>query len=80
MTYEELLVHKPQFLEFHFTDEDLNEKYPGHDYDMPLVVHAPEFWERTLVDLCALDEKQRNGSISLDTEVHRPDPGNGAPF
>jgi len=63
--YEELLVHKPQFLEFHFTDQDLNEKYPGHDYDMPLVVHAPEFWERTLVDLCAMDDKQRLGSIAL---------------
>ena len=63
--YEELLVHKPRFLEFHFTDQDLNEKYPGHDYDMPLVVHAPEFWERSLVDLCALDEKKRLDSLAL---------------
>jgi sialic acid synthase SpsE/sugar phosphate isomerase/epimerase len=63
--YEELMVHKPRFLEFHFTDEDLNDKYPGVDYDMPLVVHAPEFWERTLVDLCARDEKQRVDSIAL---------------
>ena len=63
--YEELMVYKPHFLEFHFTDADLNEKYPGVDYDMPLVVHAPEFWERTLVDLCARDEKQRLDSIAL---------------
>ena len=63
--YEELMVYKPRFLEFHFTDADLNEEYPGVDYDMPLVVHAPEFWERTLVDLCALDEKQRIDSVSL---------------
>ncbi len=63
--YEELLAHHPKFLEFHMTDEDLNEKYPGQDYDMPLVVHAPEFWERTLVDLCSVNEKQRTGSISL---------------
>ncbi len=63
--YEDLLVHQPNFLEFHFTDADLDEKYPGQDYDMPLVVHAPEFWERSLVDLCAVNEKQRNGSIDL---------------
>ncbi len=63
--YKELMVHKPQFLEFHFTDADLDEKYTGADYDMPLVVHAPEFWERTLVDLCAKDEKQRVDSVAL---------------
>ena len=63
--YKELMVHKPQLLEFHFTDADLDEKYTGDDYDMPLVVHAPEFWERTLVDLCAKDEKQRVDSVAL---------------
>jgi N-acetylneuraminate synthase len=63
--YEELLVYKPRFLEFHFTDQDLDEHYPGADYDMPLVVHAPEFWDRTLVDLCAVDEKRRTDSIVL---------------
>ena len=63
--YEELMVYKPRFLEFHFTDADLNEKYPGIDYDMPLVVHAPEFWERTLLDLCARDKKQRADSVAL---------------
>jgi N-acetylneuraminate synthase len=63
--YKELMVHKPQFLEFHFTDADLDEKYTGADYDMPLVVHAPEFWERTLVDLCAKDERQRVDSVAL---------------
>jgi N-acetylneuraminate synthase len=63
--YKELMVYKPQFLEFHFTDADLDEKYNGADYDMPLVVHAPEFWERKLVDLCAREKKQRTDSVSL---------------
>jgi sialic acid synthase SpsE/sugar phosphate isomerase/epimerase len=63
--YEGLMVYKPRFLEFHFTDTDLNDKYPGADYDMPLVVHAPEFWDRTLVDLCGRDKKQRLNSIAL---------------
>jgi N-acetylneuraminate synthase len=63
--YEELLAYKPRLLEFHFTDHDLNEKYPGHDHDMSLVVHAPEFWDRTLVDLCSKDEKKRCDSVAL---------------
>jgi len=69
--FEELLVHQPKMLAFHFTDEDLNETYPGRDFGeksaMPLklVVHAPEFWERTLVDLCSQDENQRRGSVAL---------------
>jgi N-acetylneuraminate synthase len=63
--YEELLAYKPHLLEFHFTDHDLKEKYPGCDYDIPLVVHAPEFWDRTLVDLCSMDEKKRCDSITL---------------
>jgi N-acetylneuraminate synthase len=69
--YEELLIHQPKLLEFHYTDEDLNDPYPGRDFSansgMPLklIAHAPEFWERTLVDLCAQDENQRRGSVAL---------------
>jgi N-acetylneuraminate synthase len=63
--FAELLPHEPRMLEFHFTDKDLDEAYPGGDHDMKLVVHAPEFWERTLVDLCAQDEAHRQQSIDL---------------
>lgn len=69
--YKELLQYNPRLLEFHFTDQDLDEPYPGEDYsensDQPLrlVVHAPEFWERTLVDLCTVDERQRCASRAL---------------
>ncbi len=63
--YEELLAYKPKLLEFHFTDRDLDEHYPGGDMNLKLVVHAPEFWERSLVDLCSQDESQRKGSIVL---------------
>ncbi len=68
---DDMLQYKPRMLEFHFTDQDLDEHYPGDDYsassDMPLklVVHAPEFWDRTLVDLCSLDERQRVASRNL---------------
>ncbi len=63
--YEELLVHHPRLLEFHLTDQDLDEIYPGGDMALKLVVHAPEFWERSLVDLCAQDERQRVASREL---------------
>jgi sialic acid synthase SpsE/sugar phosphate isomerase/epimerase len=68
---EELLVYRPRILEYHFTDQDLDEHYPGRDHTtssehpLRLVVHAPEFWDRTLVDLCALDEKHRHASCEL---------------
>lgn len=69
--YDELMVYQPRMLEFHFTDQDLDEHYPGDDHTrgssqpLKLVVHAPEFWSRTLVDLCSLDERQRQDSIAL---------------
>jgi N-acetylneuraminate synthase len=69
--YKELLPYQPRILEFHFTDQDLDEVFPEaeafslSDLNLKLVVHAPEFWERTLVDLCSLDERQRSGSRAL---------------
>jgi len=63
--YEDLLDYQPRMLEFHFTDQDLDEEYPGQQMDIKLVVHAPEFWERSLVDLCSLDEAHRLTSLNL---------------
>ncbi|RMF39719.1 MAG: hypothetical protein D6755_14075 [Anaerolineae bacterium] len=63
--YEMMMAYKPHMLEFHFTDKDLDEEYPGGDLPVQLVVHAPEFWDRTLVDLCSLDEDQRRDSVAL---------------
>ncbi len=69
--FKEMLPYKPRMLEFHFTDQDLDEEYSGEDFSaasaqpLKLVVHAPEFWDRTLVDLCSQDERQRLGSREL---------------
>lgn len=63
--FEELLIHNPRLLEYHFTDQDLDEPYPGGSFDFQLVTHAPEFFERTLVDLCTPDEQQRMQSLAL---------------
>lgn len=69
--FEGMLAYQPRMLEFHFTDQDLDEDYPGTDFTessphpLKLVVHAPEFWDRTLVDLCSLDERHRIASCAL---------------
>lgn len=63
--YEEMLAYEPRMLEFHFTDRDLEDTYNGGTMHLKLVVHAPEFWDRTLVDLCAQDERQRTASCQL---------------
>jgi N-acetylneuraminate synthase len=63
--FEETLNFKPQMFEFHFTDQDLDEHYPGQDHEIKLVVHAPEFFERTLVDLCSHDDRHRGQSVEL---------------
>jgi len=63
--FEDSLKYHPGMLEFHFTDQDLDEHYPGGDHDLKLVVHAPEFFERTLVDLCTTENRQRNQSVAL---------------
>lgn len=64
--FEEMLDHKLHMLEFHFTDQDLDQaQLWEEDFDLKLVVHAPEFWDRTLVDLCSLDERQRRESVAL---------------
>jgi N-acetylneuraminate synthase len=62
---DELLAYQPRMLEYHFTDQDLDEHYSGEDHNLKLVVHAPEFWDRTLVDLCSEDERQRQDSVAL---------------
>jgi sialic acid synthase SpsE/sugar phosphate isomerase/epimerase len=61
----EILALEPKCLEFHFTDHDLDDKFPGGEYSQQLIVHAPEFWERTLVDLCSEHEAQRRDSVKL---------------
>jgi N-acetylneuraminate synthase len=65
LDFEDSLKYNPKMLEFHFTDQDLDEHYPGGNHDLNLVVHAPEFFERTLVDLCSQDERQRALSVNL---------------
>ncbi len=63
--FRNMLHYNPPLLEFHFTDKDLDDQYPGDDLDVQLVVHAPEFWGNHLVDLCTFDEEQRLASVEI---------------
>ena len=63
--FRNMLHFNPPLLEFHFTDKDLDDQYPGDDLDVQLVVHAPEFWGNHLVDLCTFDEDQRRASVEI---------------
>ena len=71
LDFQDMLIYQPHMLEFHFTDQDLDEPYPGENFTegdehpLKLIVHAPEFWDRSLVDLCSLDESHRLGSLAL---------------
>jgi N-acetylneuraminate synthase len=63
--FESMLKYDPKIVEFHFTNRDLDEEFNGKDFDLGLVVHAPEFWDNHLVDLCTDDDWLRNASIKL---------------
>ncbi len=63
--YQSTLDYNLPLLEFHFTDNDLDEKYPGDNLDMQLIIHSPEFSGNHLVDLCTNDESHRQSSVKL---------------
>jgi N-acetylneuraminate synthase len=63
--YQSVADYNFPLMEFHCTDKDLDEKYPGHDLGVQLIIHAPEFWTNHLVDLCTFNEGQRMASVAL---------------
>ena len=62
---DDLLPHGPRLLEFHFSDKDLEYDYQGPKLEQALYIHAPEYWYRQMVDLCAEDEAIRFKSIEV---------------
>jgi len=63
----EILKHKPPLVEFHLSEEDVRTGFDGppEPYPQQLFVHAPEFADRRLLDLCSGDDAQRERSIEL---------------
>src|SRR5207247_668524 len=62
---DEALALHPDLVEMHFTEADLDYELapPAKPYPQQLFVHAPEVFDRRLVDLCSLDEERREGSF-----------------
>lgn len=63
--YQPMLKYQPNILEFHFTSRDLDDKYDGQDHEIGLILHAPEFWDHNLVDICSFDSHHRQASIDI---------------
>lgn len=63
---DELLKTKPDFVEYRLFDSDIrNAVIPKKEYDVNLVVHAPEYDHDLLVDLSSLDRKTRDASVKF---------------
>ncbi len=64
---DEILSHQPPMVELHFTDKDLDHVFrpPEEPYPQRLVIHAPEFFDRKLLDLAAESDEQRSQSVAL---------------
>lgn len=57
------LPYEPPAFEFHLTDKDLDEPLRGGPFRQELIVHAPEYSYRSLVDLASFDETVRLRSL-----------------
>jgi N-acetylneuraminate synthase len=63
----EILDKKPRLVELHFSSEDVNHTFvaPKQPYDQQLFIHAPEFINGKLLDLCTHDDTVWERSIAL---------------
>jgi N-acetylneuraminate synthase len=61
------LEKKPQLVELHFSAEDVEHDFnpPREPYDQQLFIHAPEFFDSQLLDLCSADDEIWQRSIDL---------------
>jgi N-acetylneuraminate synthase len=64
---DEVLALKPQLVELHFSEEDLDHAWtpPEQPLDQQLVVHALEFSQQRLLDLSSHDDEWRERGIDL---------------
>jgi len=63
----DILAKKPRLVELHFSEEDVDYPFvpPPAPYSQQLFVHAPEFMDSQLLDLCSLDDEHWERSIDL---------------
>jgi sugar phosphate isomerase/epimerase len=64
---DEVLALKPQLVELHFSEEDLDHAWtpPAQPLEQQLVVHALEFSQQRLLDLSSRDDEWRERGIDL---------------
>ncbi|MCD4750464.1 MAG: N-acetylneuraminate synthase family protein, partial [Thermoanaerobaculales bacterium] len=64
---EEVLKLHPPMVELHFTDEDVDYPFVAPAVPRPerMVIHAPEFFDKRLLDLAAESDEQRQRSVEL---------------
>ena len=64
---EEILALKPQLVELHFSEADVDHPFepPAQPYSQQLVIHAPEVLDRRLIDLCSYDDAWQERSFEL---------------
>jgi sialic acid synthase SpsE/endonuclease IV len=63
--YEQYLQYQPNLFEFHLSDKDLDEQLPQGNFNQQLVVHAPEYMQRTYLDPSSADAEVLK--VSRDT-------------
>jgi sialic acid synthase SpsE/sugar phosphate isomerase/epimerase len=64
---QEILAKKPKLVELHFSEADVSFAFtpPARPYEQQLFVHAPEFFDGKLLDLCSPDEELLEKSVEL---------------
>jgi sialic acid synthase SpsE/sugar phosphate isomerase/epimerase len=64
---EEVLELKPELVELHFSEEDLDFEFepPSKPYPQQLVIHAPEFMDQRLLDMADADSEWRDRSTAV---------------
>jgi len=62
---------RPDLLEFHLTDMDLDGGLPQDlpSFEEALAVHCPEYYQGRLLDLCSLEEAVRRWSVGVVRRV-----------
>lgn len=63
--FEEYKVLKSPVIEFHCSQKDLDVDFRGGSKDSQLVIHAPEIFDRKLVDICSSDRQHAKDSIEI---------------
>ena len=63
--FEEYKVLNSPVIEFHCSQKDLDMDFKGFSKSSQLVMHAPEIFDRKLVDLCSEDPEVIEGSLYL---------------